>query len=307
MEPILIFANPISGRGRGRAFAERLQKRLTADGYDVHAFFNQPGRIADADLREKAKAAIVIGGDGTLRSVAERLFHMTGSVGDEGHRIQSGPPLLIVPTGTANLMGQHLALKWSDRDLEDEVSRTISGGTIRWLDVAEANGMPFLLVAGVGIDAHIVHEVDRRRSGPITKLSYALPAWAAINRYTYPPLSVTVDGRLLLANKAAMVFVGNIREYGTGFPMLPHATAEDGLLDVCILPCRDRRDLLEHLMRAAAGEHVHGEDVIYAKGRRIQVESLQAVPVQIDGDSAGSTPLDIELLPMRLPFLVPRG
>ena len=307
MNSILIFANPISGRGRGRAFAQRLHKRLSADGFDVRTFFKQPARVTDAELPAKAHAAIVIGGDGTLRTVAQRLFHVTDALPDQAHAPHAGPPLLVVPTGTANLMGQHLGIKWTDLQLENQVSDIIRNGRVRWLDTAEANGMLFLLIAGVGIDAHVVHEVDRRRSGPITKLSYALPALLAINQYTYPSLSVKVDGRAVFANKPGMVFVGNIREYGAGFPMLPGAIGDDGLLDVCVLPCRDRKELLDHLMRAAAGEHTHGEDVIYTRGTHILIESPQEVPVQIDGDTAGHTPLEIKLLPTRLPFLVQKS
>ena len=58
------------------------------------------------------------------------------------------------------------------------------------------------------------------------------------------------------------------------------------------------------LMAVATGDHVHEEGVIYQKGRSIQIDSPQPVPVQIDGEASGHTPLSIELLPFRLPFIV---
>jgi diacylglycerol kinase family enzyme len=48
------------------------------------------------------------------------------------------------------------------------------------LDAATANGELFLLMAGIGLDAKIVHELDRLRSGPIDLTSYALPAALAL-------------------------------------------------------------------------------------------------------------------------------
>jgi diacylglycerol kinase family enzyme len=102
-----------------------------------------------------------------------------------------------------------------------------------------------------------------------------------------------------------MAFVGNVSEYGTGFPILPHARSDDGLLDVCVLPCRSRADAISLVLRAAAGEHLSMPGVVYAKGTNVQIESDVRIPVQIDGEASGNTPVEIELLPVKLPFIVP--
>ena len=138
-------------------------------------------------------------------------------------------------------------------------------------------------------------------------LSYAVPALSALGSYAYPAITVEVDGRRVFGAAPGMVFVGNVPEYGTGFSVLPLASPTDGVLDVCVLPCASREELLGHFMRAAAGEHLQGEDVIYVKGKRIVVDSEQAVPVQVDGEAAGHTPLEIDLLAARLGFIVPRA
>jgi diacylglycerol kinase family enzyme len=176
---------------------------------------------------------------------------------------------------------------------------------IAMLDAARANGQLFLLMAGVGIDAAIVHQLDRIRSGPIDLTSYAIPALFALQDYSYPPLSVAIDGHRVLENQPAMAFVGNAPEYGTGFPILTQARSDDGVLDLCVLPCRSRARVLELMMAVATGDHLREEGVIYRKGLSIQIDSPVAVPVQLDGDAAGHTPLEIKLLPTRLPFIVP--
>ena len=294
MPLLLIFANPISGRGRGKTIARRLERRLVAEGYAVRYFHQRADQIPPEQLPLDALAAIVIGGDGTVRAVAERLLD-----------IASPTPLLLVPMGTANLMGRHLGIAWNETRAEDEILAVLRTGRVVHLDAALANGRLLLLIAGVGLDASIVHELDRRRAGPISYLSYAMPAISALGRYDDPPLTVIVDGRKIFGPAPAMVFVGNVPEYGTGFPILPLASPTDGVLDVCVLPCRSRADLLIHAMRAATGEHLHGEGVVYIKGRRIRIESDRPIPVQVDGEAAGHTPLDIDLLPTRLGFIVP--
>jgi diacylglycerol kinase (ATP) len=324
-EQIAIFANPIAGRGRGRLIADKLRDRLSRLGYDVHPFFE---RADSADLAaldpQNIRTVIAIGGDGTLRTVAARFAPASPRVEDQRPSSDqqneptnlnpepqtpnphpSMPPLLIIPMGTANLMGQHLDIQYDEADFEKRVIRAVRRGRIVHLDAAQANGRLFLLMAGVGMDAEIVHELDRQREGPINLGSYFLPAAMALGGYQYPPITVDVDDRRLVHNRPAMVFVGNIKEYGTGFPLLPHARPDDGLLDVCILPCRSRNDVLSCFLHAAAGEHLQWSGAIYTRGRNVRVESPADVPVQVDGEPAGHTPVEIGLLPFRIPFIVP--
>jgi diacylglycerol kinase family enzyme len=295
-DSVLIFANPIAGHGQGRAVAERLAQRLARDRFSPTLVFKRPDDVKDKEIDATARAAIAIGGDGTVRGVATRLFKsFAGNM----------PPLLVVPMGTANLLGRHLGTHWRERELPGRVSAALQARRTMQLDAASANGELFLLMAGVGLDARVVHELDRIRAGPIDITDYALPAALALGFYRYPPLTVTVNERVLCKDLPAVAYVGNVKEYGTGFPILPHAVPNDGLLDVCVMPTANRADAVRHLLHAAAGEHLAAEGTIYTKGRRIQITSAEPVPVQIDGEAAGHTPLDIDLLPARVPFIVP--
>lgn len=311
-EHILIFANPIAGSGRGRRIAERLRERLRADGYDVEVFLERPDCFDLAARQQPTRAAIVIGGDGTLRAVAHRLFLDPCPVGADGSTRPDAPPpkdppLLIVPLGTANLMGRHLGIRWNERTLEDHVAAAVERGKVVRIDTARANGRLFLLMAGAGFDAHVVHELDRLRSGPINLMSYVAPAISALRGYEFPPLEVVVDGQVVFGPEPGIVFVGNLPEYGTGFPVLPHARADDGVLDVCALPCRSPADLVGLFLLAAVGQHTQADGVVYVKGRHVGISAPSGaqVPIQVDGDPAGHTPAEIDLLPIRLPFIVP--
>jgi diacylglycerol kinase (ATP) len=302
---VFIFANPIAGRGRGADIARRLHARLGRDGYQVQVVLERPQEFDVARMAGLA-AALVIGGDGTLRAVAHRLFLDRDEGGGGGAPLEP-PPLLVVPLGTANLMGRHLGLRWHPTALPDQVAVALARGRVVRLDTGRVNGKLFLLMAGVGFDAHVVHELDRMRRGPIQFASYLLPTMLALGAYAFPPLTVTVDGKPVFGPAPAVAFAGNLPEYGTGFPILPYARADDGVLDVCALPCQSRGDLVRLFLKAAAGEHLRAEGVVYVKGRHVRIVAPegQAVPVQVDGDPAGHTPAEIDLLPIRLPFIVP--
>ena len=295
-DTVLIFANPIAGRGQGKATAEKIAARLLREKLEPRLVFERAEAVAEEHVKQPLRAAIIIGGDGTVRAVARRLYQVLGN---------DVPPLLVVPMGTANLLGRHLGTIWEPRALVGQAARAIKAMKIQRLDTACANGELFMLMAGVGLDAKVVHELDRIRSGPIDIVSYALPAAMALGFYHYPPLTVTVDGKAICRDLPAVAFVGNIKEYGTGFPILPHATPTDGMLDVCVLPCKTRGQAIRQFLLAAAGEHLTAEGTLYTKGHKVRIDAAEPIPVQIDGEAAGHTPLECELLPVRLAFIVP--
>lgn len=279
----------------GVVMAHQLAHRLVADGYRVQVHVDRAEALPKGALPKDTRAAIVIGGDGTLRSVTQHLIDANPD---------SIPPLLPIPLGTANLMGQHLGMSWDRTNFARDVSAAIETRRVVHLDAGRANGRIFLLMVGVGFDARVVHELDRIRTGPIQFSSYVLPMLSVLRSYRYPPLSVMADDREVFSPAPAIAFVGNVSEYGTGFPVLPMAKSDDGWLDVCVLPCGSSADLARWALLTAAGEHLNAEGAVYVRAKRVKIVAEHEMPVQIDGDPAGHTPVNIDLLPFKLPFIV---
>ncbi|HSI35002.1 MAG TPA: diacylglycerol kinase family protein [Tepidisphaeraceae bacterium] len=302
---IAIFANPIAGRGKGRRLAESLAERFRRESWDARVVLDHPLKAAP-EVTADITAAVSIGGDGTLRSVVERVTD---------HGANEGPGVMVVPMGTANLMGRHLGVALSIRGLEERAVAALKRDRIVHLDTGVVRTAPadggapvrrlFLLMVGVGIDGAIVHALDRVRRGPIGIASYFRPAFETLAGYAYPRISVEVDGRSVWAMRQGVCWVGNVKEYGTGFEILPHARSDDGVLDVCIMPARSPGELINHFMTAALGEHVHGEGVVYTKGCKVRVTADRPVELQADGDPAGFTPAEMELSTVRVGFIAP--
>lgn len=296
---IVIFANPISGSGQGKHIAERVRVALRRAGYLVRVFLDRPSA---ADVQAcctgpNHRCVIVIGGDGTVRSVVSLMMNDAA--------LERIPPILVIPMGTANLLGVHLGIRWKARDVVPQVLDAVQQLRVMELDAASANGRPFLIVGGVGLDAAVVHELERIRTGPIAKYSYLVPTAIALAQSPFHAVTVKVDGHVLINHTPAMVLVGNIPEYGTGFPILTHAKPDDGLLDVCVLPCEHVGHAVRWFLLATVGEHLRDERVRYGKGRHIEIQAQQPTPVQIDGEAAGFTPVDISILDRRIPFVLP--
>ncbi|MBC7782976.1 MAG: hypothetical protein H7144_03980 [Burkholderiales bacterium] len=292
---VLIFANPTSGRGRGMEILTALTPTLKREGWDAEARIEHPAHLQDIGDVEDIHALIVIGGDGTLRTVIERVGQLAG--------LANVPPTLVMGLGTANLMQQHLGLVYDYSRLADDVADILRHRNTVLVDTSVANDRLFLLVASCGIDAAVVHELSSSRVGPITKLSYVAPALTALKDYSFPKLSVEVDGAMILENQHAMVFVGNVPEYGTGFPVLRKASSFDRRLDVCVMPCSTHHELVYLWLLTVAGKHTSWHRVKYTTGRDIRITGDPA-PMQIDGDAAAMTPAHIRLLEERIAFIV---
>ncbi len=290
----MIFANPIAGRGRSQLIAHDLERQLRGEGYTVETFWQRPADVPTDRITPPARAAITIGGDGTLRAAIDRLLAANVL-----------PPLLPIPLGTANMMGKHLGIRFGKWDLVPRVSYALRNAKPRLLDAGRANGQVFIQVVGVGFDANVVYHLDRLRRGPISFWSYMLPSALSLLEYEPHPLTVKVDGQEVFAEQCGFAFIGNLRQYGTGFPILVHARPDDGLLDVCAVQCESREKLIHLFLTAAVGEHPYIEGSVYRKGKHVEVTSSSKVRVEIDGDPGGFTPVSIDLLPMKLPFIVP--
>ncbi len=293
---LLIFANPLSGRGRGTKILKQLIPALQKAGWAVEAMTTHPQTIENIDHPDSIDALIVIGGDGTLRAVIERLTQLI-----EPDRL---PPVLFIGLGTANLMQQHLKLVYDQANLPADVIDLLRAKKIARVDTAIAGDHLFLLMASCGFDSLVVKRLAKARTGPITKLSYLSPIITSLTSYDFPPVTVEVDGKIVHANAPAQVYVGNVAEYGTGFPVLDRASSFDQRLDVCVMPCSSHAGLAQLLMLTLIGKHHDAPGVVYTTGQQIHIHSDQPIPLQIDGEDAGTTPVRIRLLDTPLGFIV---
>jgi diacylglycerol kinase (ATP) len=290
--PIQIVVNPVSGRSGNRAIVEALRLQAEADGMPVTVCPTQgPGHaetLANGACEDGISALVVVGGDGTIREVVNGMT-------------EKGPPILIVPSGTENILAKYLGL----RAELPSIRQVLLQRRVVELDVVLSGGRRFLLIAGVGFDAEVVRRLTLERSGHITYLSYFWPIWRSFWSYRQPQLFVEADGKQVFAGQG-LVFVGSIPRYAVGLRLLLRAAPSDGLLDVCVFQCCQPFTLLRHATNVMLRRHVGSRGVLYLQARRVRVWSNESVPVEIDGDLAGALPQEFEVADTKARFLVAR-
>jgi diacylglycerol kinase family enzyme len=177
------------------------------------------------------------------------------------------------------------------------------------LDAGRAGDRLFLLMCGVGPDAHIVEGLHSVRNGHITRLAYAKPILHTLRKYDYPEIKLyftstdpTCDNPPPVS--ARWVEAVNLPLYALGLRFAPEGVGIDGMLDVCAFRGAGRARSLWFFSQVAIGRHPRMGDCSVTRCRGVRIESDREVPYQLDGDPAGRLPVEIDVVPGRLTILV---
>lgn len=285
-----IILNPFAGGGRSRPLAAALARRLAACGVRAEVLVTRgrgDARRFARGLRADARAVLICGGDGTINEAIDGFPHRD-------------IPIHVVPVGTENLLAKYLRIRAA---LEVVVDTVLRGGPTVTFDLGVVNGRRFATIVGVGFDGECVRRLELRRRGHIDHAAYFWPIWRTFWESRWPALRVDVDG-VTVFEGPGMAFIGNTPRYALGLRVVRDARPDDGLLDVCAFRCASVATLLAHSWRTLFHRHVGRPDVCYARGGTIRASASVPVPVQVDGELAGTTPIEVSVAPAAVRFFV---
>lgn len=207
---------------------------------------------ARAALADGVDLVCAIGGDGTVRSVAHVL---TGT----------STPMGLIPAGTGNLLGRNLGLPlgvakgldvaltgrnrhidvgWAtlDPDVEqastEELDPDHDGPTEPDVGADESHGSDpatnqhaFLVMAGLGLDASIMHSTTEEAKARIGWGAYVATGAKNLLGARFAT-RLRIDGGEPIAHTARTIVVGNCGRLTGGITLMPDAEVDDGILDV---------------------------------------------------------------------------
>lgn len=222
------------------------------------------GQVRQA-IKDGAELVFACGGDGTVRSCIEALA-------------DTDVALAILPAGTGNLLAANLGVP-----LETAGGvRLATDGDRHRIDIGEAEGRAFAVMAGVGFDAALLGDASSTLKARIGATAYVLSALKHL-RDRPMRLQIRIDEQPTRKRNARTVVVGNVGRLQGGVDLLPDASPDSGQFDVAILAPRT----LGHWIALSWGvlrrhRHVHHREVL--RGSRITITSDKDQPRQLDGD-----------------------
>jgi diacylglycerol kinase (ATP) len=294
---VLIY-NPNAGRFKrgGDSLIQRALVILARHGHDVTvAPTTGPGTaggIARAHLDRGAELVVGAGGDGTINEIAEGM-------------IGSPAPLAVLPGGTANVLAVEtklgLKLDRAAERIEHLRPRRISVGHLK-CDGGRVS-RHFLLMAGIGLDAHIVYRVNAALKARTGKFAYWIAGWSLLGR-RLAEFEVEIDGQ---KRTCSFALISKVRNYGGDFSIARSVSMLDDRFEVVLFEGRSSLRYVKYFAGLAFNRIAGMSGVTVLQASRIVASCPgdNRIYVQIDGEYAGRLPAEIKIVPDALTLMLP--
>ena len=272
--------NPNAGRFPSGILAERAANVLREYDWNVRLMRTHDGghvtQLARRAAEEGKEALFVVGGDGTINLAVRGLVGSKTALG-------------VLPGGTANVLAQELGLPgltWTRWMALEESARRLAEARIREVDIGQCGSTPFLMWAGVGLDAFAIHHIEPRPRGEklFANMAYAASTawlaslWHGINLRVRAN-NLDISGHYLLA------IISNIHLYAGGLAQIsPFALLDDGTIDLWLFEGDTLGDTIQRAWDLYAGRHVDSEKVRWIPFNHLVLESDKPLYVQVDAE-----------------------
>jgi len=308
MPRVFAIVNPVAGKARGarlRAQAIDELKRLFPE--IVFAETNAPGHAtALAQSAKDAELIIAVGGDGTVREV------VSGLLSANSQPATRNSSLAVIPVGSCNDLPKNIGIP---ADVI-QACRAAKEGRTRPIDVIRVEMSHdgniqqtyFANAAGFGFDAMVTTEAQKSKH--LRGMLLYLVAIIRTLRHLECPLVRIRAGEFEAEQRVLMVAAANGQYYGGGLKVAPEALPDDGLIEVCIGWEMGWWSTLKKLPRFVAGTHVTLKEVRMLRTPELELEFLEPVLIELDGDLLVPQPFSrfrLTALPKAINIRVPQA
>lgn len=223
---------------------------------------------------------LVAGGDGTVNCVVQGLVGTSTALG-------------VIPAGTMNVFARELGMPLVSLK---KALKVIEKGFIKEVDVFEANGHPFVQMAGIGFDAQVIEETTWETKKIFGPLAYLVSAVKVLGEKPPKMRVVSEDGRI---EEGVCAIVGNGALYGGQMKLFRKADHADDMLDILLFTEFDYKLVRDSVLGIAKGAIDNGNASIkYLQSKSFHIECDKEVPMEVDGEYVGRV-TEVSLLPVK--------
>ncbi|MGH9182765.1 MAG: diacylglycerol/lipid kinase family protein [Acidimicrobiales bacterium] len=230
-----------------------------------------------------AEAVAVLAGDGTLNEAAN------GVLGSEA-------VLAALPGGSTNVFARTIGVPRDPTAAARSIAEALSLGSVRRIGLGSVNGRAFLFHVGMGFDAAVVEQVERRpalkrRLGQAFFVHATLATWLLHYDRGRPRFTVQMEGAEIDDGYFAVCLNTNPYTFLGPRPLqvAPDATLERGL-SMFTLRSLDLGTLLSvtaSVLGDGEGARAHPRTDYRADLTELAVIGHGSFPYQVDGDYLG--------------------
>lgn len=286
----VLVVNARSRRGKRRYQGARDQ--LTAAGFDLLGCFgvDQPGQLTatlTAAIARRPDLLIAGGGDGTISEAARHLAHRDMALG-------------VLPLGTTNNFARTLGIPLT---LTAAIA-VLTDGKVADVDLGQVGDHLFANLVSVGMSAQVAAHVPAGLKRLAGRAAYPLTALTRLpGHHPFHARITTTDGHTRQLHTHQLNIANG--SFHAGIPITGDASADDRLLLAYALGAHARRHLLAATVRhILTGRRRTLTDEPFLVTDDLRLETDPPLPLDIDGEIRGHTPVHIRLLPNALRVMV---
>jgi lipid kinase YegS len=253
----------------------QLDVRVTWEGGDAK-------RMVGEALAAGYRHIVAGGGDGTLRDVAEAMGLARTDTG-----------LALLPLGTANDFARAAGVP-----LEPAAALALLEQPARLIDLGRVGDQLFLNMATGGFGSQVTANTSEDLKKVLGAAAYL---FTGLSRFSeLQSASVTLQGPdFHWQGDLLALGIGNGRQAGGGHVLCPDAKADDGLLDIGILPAP--QEVVGALRDLLAGDELF----VRARLPWVEIKGSQGLDINLDGEPLRAESLRFEAVPQALRVHLP--
>lgn len=218
-QKIVFIINPISGIAKKENIGNQIIMFLDKEKYDYQIAYTEFAKhaieLAKKFVENGADIIVAVGGDGSVNEVVNGL---------KASKVKLG----IIPLGSGNGLARFLKIPFQIK----EAIEVINKANYIAIDTVNVNDIVFVSIAGIGFDALVAKRFAKYHKRGFW--SYLTIATKEYRMYRPRKYKLTINGEII-ERRALMVVFANSDQFGYNTSIAPHASLEDGLVDVCIV------------------------------------------------------------------------
>lgn len=268
-QKLLFVINPVSGGKEKHDREAEIREYFSQLPHSI-CFYILCGKSDEVSIEHHIETfqpdkVVAVGGDGTVKLVAELLKHTPRVLG-------------IIPAGSANGMAKELNIP---QDLEEALDVVVYG-QCQTIDAIAVNDTELCLhLSDMGLNALLIKNFAS--SGIRGKWGYAKSIFKVLIKKQKIYATITTDEGTV-KRKAYMIVLANARKYGTGATINPEGSIHDGHFEVVVV----RRLNIFSLFKMLITHQTFDERVIEIfSTRKLELSSLKKSYFQVDGEYRG--------------------
>jgi YegS/Rv2252/BmrU family lipid kinase len=240
--------------------------------------------LAKELCNDRCDVVLVCGGDGSLNQAANGVFQSDFPQ----------TPLAIWPSGTGNDFVKTLEVPRSFQELKANIER----GNFKAVDLPcmewDGKKRAYLNVTDLGLGGCVAYDMTRSKRRLGSFLTYQWLIVKNLLRFKKRSICFDLDGKKFEA-RAMNFVVANAKYFGSGLGISPDSQITDGLLEVIVIGDLNIFEYLYFVPQVRKCKKLSYHKIQYYSAKKISIETEVPMPIDMDGEFVGFTPMVISL------------